>query len=158
MPYTHSLVGALGWSLLAFLLCQLFPRLRAGRTGWIVAAAVFSHWVLDLVVHRPDLTLYSNVFKMGFGLWNYRLLSFILEMLVLFGGAALYVRTVPRKGKVIVFVAALAVIQFVATFAFPPPPSDRNEAVTALFFYLLLALIAGWVERGQGKSKAASAA
>jgi hypothetical protein len=155
MPYTHSLVGALGWSLLAFLLCQLFPRLRGGRTGWIVAGAVFSHWVLDLVVHRPDLTLYSNVFKMGFGLWNYRVLSFILEMLVLFGGAALYVTTVPRKGKVIVFVAALAVIQFVATFAFPPPPSDRNEAVTALFFYLL-PLIAGWVERGQGKSKAAS--
>jgi len=158
MPYTHSLVGALGWSLLAFLLCQLFPRLRGGRTGWIVAAAVFSHWVLDLVVHRPDLTLYDSVFRMGFGLWNYRLLSFILEMLVLFGGAALYARTVPRKVKVIIFVAALAVIQFVATFAFPPPPSDRNEAMTALFFYLLLALIAGWVERGQGKSKAAGAA
>jgi hypothetical protein len=157
MPYTHSLVGALGWSLFAFLLCQLFPKLRGGRSGWIVAAAVFSHWVLDLVVHRPDLTLYSGVFRMGFGLWNYRVLSFILEMLVLFAGAALYARTAPRKGKVIIFVAALAVIQFVATFAFPPPPSDRNAAITALFFYLLLALIAAWVERGQGKSKAASA-
>lgn len=157
MPYTHSLVGALGWSLLACLLCQLFPRLRSGRTGWIVAAAVFSHWVLDLVVHRPDLTLYDSVFPMGFGLWNYRALSFILEMLVLFGGAALYTRAVPSKGKVIIFVAALAAVQFVATFAFPPPPSDRNQAMTALFFYLLLALIAGWVERGQGKSKAAGA-
>jgi len=54
-------VGALGWSLLAFSLCQLFPRLRGARTGWIVAAAVFSHWILDLVVHRPDLTLYDSV-------------------------------------------------------------------------------------------------
>ena len=31
MPYTHSLVGALGWSLLAFVLCQLLPRLRGAQ-------------------------------------------------------------------------------------------------------------------------------
>lgn len=57
MPYTHSLVGALGWSLLAFFACQMIPQLRGVRTGCLVAGAVFSHWILDLIVHRPDLTL-----------------------------------------------------------------------------------------------------
>jgi hypothetical protein len=155
MPYTHSLLAALGWSLLAFIACQMIPRLRGARLGAIVAAAVFSHWILDLIVHRPDLPLYDSVFKMGFGLWNYRLPAFLVEMAVLFGGAALYLKTVPRKGRVIVFVAVLAALQFVGTFAFPPPSSDRAEAITALFFYFFLALIAWWVDKGQGQQEAA---
>src|SRR5713101_3208921 len=156
MPYTHSLAGALGWSLLAFIVCQMVPRLRGARAGLILAAAVFSHWILDLIVHRPDLPLYDSVFKMGFGLWNYRIPAFILEMAVLFGGAALYLKTVPRKGRVIAFVTALALLQFVGTFAFPAPSSDRAEAMTALFFYFLLALIAWAVAHGQGQAKAAA--
>jgi hypothetical protein len=149
MPYTHSLAGALGWSLLAFLACQAVPKLRGARTALILAGAVFSHWILDLIVHRPDLSLYDSVYKMGFGLWNYRIPAFMLEMAVLCAGVWMYAKTTPRKGRVMVFAAVLAVFQFVGTFAFPPPPSDRNQAVTGLFLYLVLALIAGWVERGQ---------
>jgi len=155
MPYTHSLVGALGWSLLAFLVCETIPRWRGARAGVILAVACFSHWILDLIVHRPDLSLYDSVHKMGFALWNYRVLAFILEMAVLFAGAWLYGRAVPQKGRMYVFVAALAVLQFVATFAFPPPPSARNEALTALFFYFFLALMAAWVDRPQPLSKSA---
>jgi membrane-bound metal-dependent hydrolase YbcI (DUF457 family) len=149
MPYTHSLVGAVGWSLLALLVCQTVPRLRGARTGLILAAAVFSHWILDLIVHRPDLALYDGVFKMGLGLWNYRIPAFVLEIAVLSGGGALYLKTAPRKGRVIAFVALMAVLQFVGTFAFPAPPSDRGAAVTALSMYVLLAMIAAWVERGK---------
>lgn len=151
MPYTHSLVGALGWSLFAFLICQMFPRLRGLRTGLILGAAVFSHWILDLIVHRPDLALYDSVYKMGFGLWNYRSLAFVLEMAVLLGGGAIYLKTIPRRGKAIAFLVVLAGLQFVGTFIFPPPSGDRSEAWTALFFYFLLAAIAAWVERGQTK-------
>ena len=158
MPYTHSLLGALGWSLFAYVVCQMISTLRGQRTGLIVAAAVFSHWILDLIVHRPDMALYDSVFKMGFGLWNYRVPAFILEMAVLFGGAAMYAKTITRKGKVILYVVLLAVLQFVGTFALPPPSSDRGEALTALLFYFLLAAIAWWVERGQGRTKSAAGA
>lgn len=157
MPYTHSLVGALGWSLLAFVVCQMVPRLRGMRTGSFLAAAVFSHWILDLIVHRPDLSLYDSVYKMGFGLWNYRIPAFIVEMVVLFGFAVPYVKTARRKERVLVFLGALAVLQVVGTFVFPPPSSDRAEAMTALFFYLLLAAIAAWVDRGQGSAAEAAA-
>src|SRR5215472_6637068 len=156
MPYTHSLVGALGWSLFAAIACQMVPRLRGARTGLILGAAVFSHWILDLIVHRPDLAVYDSVYKMGFGLWNYRGASFILEMAVLFGGGWMYLRTVPRRGKVWAYLIVLAALQFVGTFAFPPPPSDRAEALMALFFYVLLAAIAAWVDRGQTTSSRAA--
>src|SRR5215471_14624527 len=107
MPYTHSLVGALGWSALAFVVWQFFPKLGGRRAGIILALAVFSHWVLDLIVHRPDLAVYDNVHKMGFGLWNYRSPAFILEIAVLVGGAALYIRRAPRSGRIAGYVCVL---------------------------------------------------
>jgi hypothetical protein len=107
MPYTHSLVGVLCWSVLAYVVCQIVPSLRGVRTGLILAAAVFSHWILDLIVHRPDLALYDSVGKMGFGLWNYRGAAFALEMGVLFGGAAMLYRTAAHRGRLIAFVIFL---------------------------------------------------
>src|SRR5215471_18695242 len=49
MPFTHSLVGAVFWSALAFRLCQSFSSLKGWRSGLLVGAAVFSHWILDLI-------------------------------------------------------------------------------------------------------------
>ena len=148
MPYTHSLLGVLCWSTLAYVVCQLVPSLRGKRTGLILAAAVFSHWILDLIVHRPDLALYDSVGKMGFGLWNYRGAAFALEMAVLFCGAAMLYRTAVHRGRLIGFVVFLAALQVFGTFFFPPPPSDHAAAMTALVSYVVLALAAWWVERG----------
>ncbi|HZD96269.1 MAG TPA: hypothetical protein VE133_18550, partial [Candidatus Sulfotelmatobacter sp.] len=125
MPYTHSLAGVLFWSALAHAACQMGPRLRGKRTGLIVAGAVFSHWVLDLIVHRPDLALYDSVGKMGFGLWNYRGAAFALEMAVLSGGAANLYRTAAHRARLIAFVIFLAGLQVFVTFFFPPSPSDH---------------------------------
>ncbi len=146
MPYTHSLLGALCWSVFAYVVCQLAPALRGKRAGLIVAAAVFSHWILDLIVHRPDLALYDSVGKMGFGLWNYRGAAFALEMAVLFGGAALLYRTAAHKARMAGFVVFLAAVQVFNTFFFPPPKSDHAMAITALVLYVVLTLIAWWVE------------
>jgi hypothetical protein len=148
MPYTHSLLGVLCWSALAYVVCQLVPSLRGKRTGLILAAAVFSHWILDLIVHRPDLALYDSMSKMGFGLWNYRGAAFALEMAVLFGGAAMFYRTAAHRGRLIGFVIFLAGLQIFGAFFFPPPPSDRAAATTALVSYIVLALVAWWVDRG----------
>ncbi|HLJ87980.1 MAG TPA: hypothetical protein VKZ53_14255 [Candidatus Angelobacter sp.] len=146
MPYTHSLVGAAAWSVLAYLLCQAFPATRGSKPGLLMAIGVFSHWLLDLVVHRPDLSLYDGVFKMGLGLWNYPVPEYLLEIALLVGGAFLYLRNVARKARLVGFVCLLVVVQFIGTFAFPPPSSDRASAITALFFYVLFALFAWWAD------------
>ena len=146
MPYTHSLLGVLCWSALAYAVCQFVPGLRGVGTGLILAAAVFSHWILDLIVHRPDLALYDSVGKMGFGLWNYRGAAFALEMAVLFGGAALLYRISAHKARLVGFVVFLAALQVFGTFFFPPPPSDHAAAMTALGSYILLTLAAWWVD------------
>jgi hypothetical protein len=149
MPYTHSLAGVLCWSVLAYVVCQIVPSLRGVRTGLILAAAVFSHWILDLIVHRPDLALYDSVGKMGFGLWNYRGAAFALEMAVLFGGAAMLYRTARHRVRLVGFVIFLAAFQMFGTFLMAPPPSDHAAAMTALSAYVVLAAIAWWVDRGE---------
>jgi membrane-bound metal-dependent hydrolase YbcI (DUF457 family) len=91
MPYTHSLLGAFLWAVFAFLLYK-FARKSAMRAAVLVGAAVFSHWLLDLIVHIPDLSLYDDTYKMGLGLWNYPAAAFASEAVLLFAGIYFYLR------------------------------------------------------------------
>src|SRR5216117_3186332 len=151
MPYTHSLVAALLWSLGAYVAYRAIRAFGPShRAALLVALAVFSHWVLDLVVHRPDLPLYDNVAKVGLGLWNYPAPAYLLEVAVLFGGMFLYLRSTTattrlgRYGMPVFGVVMLAVQAFV--FFGPPPSSDQAAAITAIGSYLVFAAVAGWLE------------
>ena len=100
MPFTHSLPGAVLWSVGAALVYRVIWRTQGWLASAIVGAAVFSHWILDLVVHRPDLALFDDSYKVGLGLWNYPAIAFALEIALLFGGIALYFRTTRPKDKI----------------------------------------------------------
>src|SRR5436190_17159685 len=98
MPYTHSLAAAIVWSLLAYLGCALFTSEKgaaARRMSLLIALAVLSHWILDLVVHRPDLPLYDDARKVGLALWNYPLTALALETALYFGALWFYLRGAP---------------------------------------------------------------
>lgn len=155
MPYTHGLIGALGFSVLLGLIVALFMRGQRWLTFLIVAGAVFSHWILDLLVHMPDMPLWDNSMKVGFGLWRWLWVSVPLELLVLFAGAWLYAKYVPAKkgGNVWlwIFVGAMAAVEFYNIYA-PPPASDRAMAITALAAYAALALLAGFVDLTRAKA------
>ena len=148
MPYTHGIAGALALSALLGAIVALFFRENRRAVFWIVAACVFSHWILDLVVHKPDLWLYDGV-KVGFGLWRWIWISLPLEIALLFAGAWLYARAVPARGYgnlvLWTFVAFMAAVELYGAFG-PEPASPAAEAQTALFAYSLLALLAGLVD------------
>src|SRR5262245_2206311 len=147
MPYTHSLVAALIWSGAAFAIYVLVARRKhAAGAALILAAAVFSHWILDLAVHRPDLPLYDDAAQVGLGLWNFPSPAFALESLVLFGGMAVFFGTHPaRPVPMVVFGLVMLAIQAYVFFG-PPPSSDKAAAVTALVSYVLFAAVIRWIE------------
>lgn len=156
MPYTHSLVGALAWSGLAAFFYRAWRPGQGWKAGGLVGAAVFSHWVFDLLVHRPDLPLYDDTAKIGLGLWNFPLVAFVLEISLLVGGLALYLRGTSRRWpKWAVFCLLMAVIQAYVFFG-PPPVSDRALALTALAIYAVFAGVAYWLERRDRKLSGAS--
>ena len=151
MPYTHGLPGSIVLSFIFGGIVALFTLGNRWATALLVAAASFSHWILDLVVHKPDLPLYDNTAKVGFGLWQHVALSLPLELVVLGLGAWVYTRTIKfagAKGLYVFcgFVSFLTVMQVYANFG-PPPSSPQAMAVMALAFYAVLALLAAWVER-----------
>src|SRR4029078_9236033 len=121
MPYTHSLPGSIVLSLIFGGIVALFTTGNRGATILLVAAPSFSHWVLDLVVHTPDLPLYDNAAKVGFGLWRHVAFSFPLELIVLGFCALLYARMTifaSAKGRYVFwgFVVLLATLQIYANF------------------------------------------
>jgi len=146
MPYTHSLVAALLWSAGAFVIYRLVMREGNTAAALVVAGAVFSHWVLDFVVHRPDLPLYDNAAKVGLGLWNLPALAFASEAALLFGGMWLYFRTgVARRIATAAFGLIMLAIQAYVFFG-PPPASDKAAAATAILAYVVFAVVIRLIE------------
>jgi hypothetical protein len=154
MPYTHGLFGALLLSALLGIIVALFFRKRRAAVFAVIALAAFSHWILDLVVHAPDLWIYDGV-KLGFGLWRWLWISLPLELILLFGGAWLYTRYVPaRRGGNVwlwLFVVAMAALEIYGVFG-PPPATAAAEAQTALAAYGALVLLAGVVDLTRAKT------
>jgi membrane-bound metal-dependent hydrolase YbcI (DUF457 family) len=150
MPFTHSLPGAIFWSVGAAVVYRAVAPAQKWIAAAIVGGAVFSHWILDLIVHRPDLALYDDAYKVGFGLWNYPAIAFVLEIALLFGGIALYLRaTEPinafgRYGMTVLGIVAVALQAYV--FFGPPPVSDTAFALTALGLYFAFAVAVWWLE------------
>ncbi len=147
MPYTHSLVAAIGWSAAAFFAYRLMGRTASKRGAVVVGVAVFSHWVLDFLVHRPDLPLYDNTARVGLGLWNLPALALGLEAALLFGGMWLYFRSVTRRRTALLVFGVIMLAIQVYVFFGPPPPSDKAAAATALVGYTIFALVIRALER-----------
>jgi hypothetical protein len=91
--YTHSLVGALS---LSAVLGTAFGTRWGQRTGVVLGFVSFSHWLLDLIVHRHDMpVLPGNVGqlpKLGFGLWQFPWAAVSAEFALVSAGAWFYWR------------------------------------------------------------------
>ena len=186
MPWTHSLPAALAWSLGVAALGWAWARRPApmaagqlaaaarplsaatgrhaatpGRVAVVLGAVVFSHWVLDLIVHAPDLPLWGDGRKVGLGLWNHVVASTALELALLVG-AALWLRADRAAwrragGRALgVFVGVLVVFHAVNLFG-PPPPSVAAVGIAGLSVYLVVALVGAWLERRAGRPVPATA-
>lgn len=153
MPFTHSLPGAVVWSVLAGLvIALLWKGEHKVRAGLIFGGVVFSHWALDLIVHAPDLTLYPGGPKVGLGLWNSLFWSQLVEVGLLGLGFALYIANTSaravsgRWAPYALFVFMLAVQGF-SHLPVEEAPGVTFFAVQALFGYTLLAVLAWSADR-----------
>lgn len=143
MPYTHGLPATLVWMLAAFLV----GRAWLGRTGpaLALAAATGSHWLLDLLVHRPDLPLWDDAYKVGLALWNHPLLALALELGLLAATALALLRSGvllrARRRAFAIFAAGLGLVGVVFGLG-PPPPGIPALMTSMLVFFLGMAWIA----------------
>jgi membrane-bound metal-dependent hydrolase YbcI (DUF457 family) len=149
-PYSHSLLGLALWGGLLGL-TMWFARRGKGAMFAVVALVVLSHWVLDVVSHRPDMPLtFDGPTRLGLGLWNSRAATVLVESLLFAIGVTLYVRaTRPKDGvgrwALVALIAFLATIS-IANLVGPPPPSAAAVAWVAESMWLLVAW-GYWIDR-----------
>ena len=88
-PISHSLLMAVVW---AIVLGAIYYTIRRNpRSALVVGVAVLSHWVLDFIVHRPDLQFYpGDPARVGLGLWNSWMATIAAELFCFGAGLWIY--------------------------------------------------------------------
>jgi membrane-bound metal-dependent hydrolase YbcI (DUF457 family) len=96
--YTHSLAGAL---VIALLAGWLAGRRWGLKSGGAIGGMVFSHWLLNLIVHRADMPVlpgnWGGLPLLGLGVWKSPGTSMLLESLLVAAGILLYAGSLRQK-------------------------------------------------------------
>jgi len=148
-PWSHSLAMELVFGAALGALYVAVTRYSVGAI--VVALLVPSHWVLDLIVHRPDLPLYpGGTARLGLGLWNSPTATMIVEGIVFVAGLTIYARATRARDRIgryglWALAAFLVVLYLVSSFS-PPPPSVKALAWSAMIGWPLT-LWPWWVDR-----------
>ncbi|MDA8372391.1 MAG: permease [Nocardiopsaceae bacterium] len=117
--YSHALLSNVLMAALAGWLVHVLARGRWGAdAGWVVAGTVFSHWLLDLLVHRPDIAVFpgnaGGLPLLGFGLWEHVLTAALVEGTLVVAGIALYtwrtLREHPSRVRAALYSAGIALL------------------------------------------------
>jgi membrane-bound metal-dependent hydrolase YbcI (DUF457 family) len=147
-PISHSLVMAIVWAAAIGGLYLLLTRY--GQGAWIMGLLVVSHWFLDLPMHRGDLPLYpGSGTRVGWGLWNSMLATYVIEIGLYAIGLAIYARTTrarDRIGSWGLWIYAVALFGIFVSSNGAPPPSEKALAWTTMGLWLFVP-IAWWIDR-----------
>ena len=150
-PYSHSFLGVLLWGILFGAIYFAFKKNI--KSALLLAGLVISHWILDLITHRPDLSLIPGIdLKVGFGMWNSVLLTILIEGLIFGAGSYFYIRATKAGNKkgilglwgLLIF---LVIIYFMNIFG-SPPPSEEAIAYVGMFQWLLVGW-GYWIDRNR---------
>ncbi len=150
-------MGAVFWATAGFLAYWLWPtgdRTQKKRPAFILAIAIFSHFILDVISHTPDMTLSGNNSpKLGFSLWNSLAATMIVELGLLFIGIVLYrsaTCSISSSGKYgFALMILILMVLYIGNIFGPPPPDMISAAVTMTAGQLALVALAFWVDRNR---------
>lgn len=152
-PYSHGLLASLLWSGLAFLLARyLWQREGSARIGIVFGLAIFSHFILDFIVHVPELpVLGRNSYKLGLGLWDHMSIALTLEMLLVIAGLILYWNGAGGKGfsgrfGILILMVVFSILTVMGMTS-SAPPNLTVMAVSWIATPVVLSGIAFWLDR-----------
>ncbi len=148
-PYSHSLLFSCLWAAGLAVLYGIFKGWDR-RALWL-GALVVSHWVLDVISHRPDMPLYPGSPLIGLGLWNSRLATLGVEGGLFALGIWLYVRTTRARDGIGRFglwgLVGLLSLLYLASLNGVPPPSVNAMAVVGGLGASLFIAAGYWIDR-----------
>lgn len=151
-PITHSLAGMAFWSLImTILVLGIGLLLRKDKTeirraALILGLGVFSHFFCDLLVHAPDLPLAgAQTARMGFSLWNFPVISNLVEIGMFLAGMGFYLKTMgptSRGFKIKFLVFGIILIAYHLSLGLLPPMESVFIAYSIMLVTSLLVVTA----------------
>jgi hypothetical protein len=148
-PYSHSLAALAIWAVALGALCRWTA---GGRATFAVAAAlVVSHWVLDVVMHRPDLPIYPGGAKYGLSMWNSMPATVLVELAMFAAGVIVYAKATRPRNAVgrwsLVALVLFLLIAYAGNLAGGPPPSVATIYATAIPGSVVILIWSWWTDR-----------
>jgi hypothetical protein len=152
-PYSHSLASLIVWGLLFAIVYTAATRDRGGAM-WLLAALVVSHWVLDVVSHRPDLPLYPGGPVFGLGLWNSVPATLVVESAMFAVSLWMYAHATRARDRAgrwgFVGLAALLAVVYAGNVLGGPPPSVGAIWIAGILGFGLTVVLAWWSDAHRG--------
>lgn len=150
-PISHSLLMAAVWAIVFGIACYIFTKNL--KYAFVLFFCVISHWLLDVVVHYPDLPLYpGDSPKIGLGLWSMPFLENIIEYLMFIAGVILYTGATMeknKKGRYLTWIlVSLLAGAHLANILSPKPPDTNTVAWGAQLMWLFV-ILAFWVDKNR---------
>ncbi len=99
-PWSHGLFMSVVWTALAAVIAQLVWRDR--RSSLLLGAVVFSHWILDFLMHSNLPLFFDSSPQVGLGMENSGtgfLLITIFDLVILVAGLVIYFRARKRDAS-----------------------------------------------------------
>lgn len=93
-PWSHGLFMSLVWSILVGALAYFHYQDR--KTGFLLGLVVFSHWILDFIMHSNLPLFFGSSPLLGIGLENSGaglLFMTVFDLVLLAGGVIFYFRS-----------------------------------------------------------------
>jgi len=150
-PFSHSLFSVIIWGVLTG--CIYFLVKKNLKGSILLGVLVLSHWILDLITHRPDLPIFPwQDFMAGLGLWNSVAGTIIVESSIFIAGAYFYFKYTSAKNKtgsfalwgLLVFLG----IMYISNIFGPPPPSAEPIGYIGLAQWLIIAW-GYWIDKNR---------
>jgi hypothetical protein len=148
-PVSHSLMAVLVWACAFGAVHFILQRDR--KAAIVLGLLVLSHWLLDVIVHQPDLPLYpGSPDKMGLNLWSSLPATLAVEVPLFVLGVWLYARTTTpadNYGKWGLWALATFLSAIYAGNLFGPPPPSVVAIAWAGQLQWLLVIWGYWLDR-----------
>jgi hypothetical protein len=149
-PWSHSLLMAIVWSVVFALVCLAVTRARGASL--VAGAAVFSHWVLDFLTHRPDMPLLpGGSARVGLGLWHSTAGTLAVEGLMFVAGIWIYATVTRARDRVgrwaLWALVAFLALSYASSLSSSGTPDPTVFAWVGLVLGWVLVAWAGWIDR-----------
>jgi LexA-binding, inner membrane-associated putative hydrolase len=147
---SHSLVMLVVWGVVFAGVYFLVRRNLRGAV--LLFCLVVSHWLLDVIAHKPDMPLFpGGAQRLGFGLWTSIPATIIVEGGLWVIAIVLYLRATPPKGRLAFFVfwpvVLLLTLFWYSNIAGPPPPNPAIAPIFSLIYFSLVVAWSYWINR-----------